>query len=208
MNVCRCVAESAWQPQTLQSVTFWRVAELWQNYYLRYSVIDNCKSHILIPDFLGINRTHLSHLLCTIPHAWQHIYLLQLLLPFLLLHPPPLLLWDDVIPAPHAPLRVDLLFLHHGEVSHLSDYTRKIHWYMPPKVLKWPAIQYIQFRRAIPAPQSRLSRCPWARNLTLMATDELAVAVSGWHCRLCVNVWMNGCKSLWTKASANAPKYK
>ena len=38
----------------------------------------------------------------------------------------------------------------------------------------------------------RVSRCPWARHLTLTAPDELAVAVCGWLRRRCVNVCMNG----------------
>ena len=43
-----------------------------------------------------------------------------------------------------------------------------------------------------PAPPSRVSSCPWARHLALAAADELAVALRGWHRRLCVNVCMNG----------------
>ena len=40
----------------------------------------------------------------------------------------------------------------------------------------------------------------WARRLTLTAPDELAVTLRGWLRRRCVNVWKNGCKSLWIKA--------
>ena len=43
-----------------------------------------------------------------------------------------------------------------------------------------------------PAPPSSVSRCPWARRLTLTAPDELAVTLCGWHRRWCVNVCMNG----------------
>ena len=41
----------------------------------------------------------------------------------------------------------------------------------------------------------RLLECrgvPWARHLTLTASDELAVALHGWVSRRCVNVCMNG----------------
>ena len=43
-----------------------------------------------------------------------------------------------------------------------------------------------------PAPPSWVSRCPWARRLTLTAPDQLAVALRGWRRRRCVNVCMNG----------------
>ena len=38
----------------------------------------------------------------------------------------------------------------------------------------------------------RVSRCPWARHLTITAPDELAVALHCWLRRWCVNVCMNG----------------
>lgn len=62
-----------------------------------------------------------EYLFGTIPHAWQHVDFLQLLLSLFLLHPPPLLLRNDVVPTPLATLRVNVYFLilHHGEVSHL-----------------------------------------------------------------------------------------
>ena len=36
-------------------------------------------------------------------------------------------------------------------------------------------------------PPNWVSRCPWARHLTLTAPDELAVALHGWHR---IDVWM------------------
>ena len=39
-----------------------------------------------------------------------------------------------------------------------------------------------------------MSRCPWARDLTLTAPDELAVAMHGAHFCRCVNVCTNGWK--------------
>ena len=51
---------------------------------------------------------------------------------------------------------------------------------------------------SIPAPPSWVSRCPWARHLTLTAPDELDVALHGWRpCRCgngCMgrNGWMLG----------------
>ena len=56
-----------------------------------------------------------------------------------------------------------------------------------------------------PAPPSWVSMCSWARHLTLTAPDELAVALHGWLCHRCVNVWINRCKSLWIKAAAKCP---
>ena len=48
-----------------------------------------------------------------------------------------------------------------------------------------------------PAPP-RVSRCPWARQLTLTAPDELAVALHGWHRRRCVWMcaWNNECYAI------------
>ena len=51
-------------------------------------------------------------------------------------------------------------------------------------------------------PPSCVLICSWARQLTLTAPDELAVALHGWLCRRCVNVCINRCNSLWIKASA------
>ena len=39
-----------------------------------------------------------------------------------------------------------------------------------------------------PAPPGWVSRCPWARRLTLTAPDQLAVALRGWHLGQCVHV--------------------
>ena len=42
-----------------------------------------------------------------------------------------------------------------------------------------------------PAPPSWVSWCPWVRRLTLIAPDELVVALRGWlRCR-CLNGWMS-----------------
>ena len=43
-----------------------------------------------------------------------------------------------------------------------------------------------------PASHSWVTRCPWARHLTLTAPKELALALHGWYHRRCVNVCMNG----------------
>ena len=43
-----------------------------------------------------------------------------------------------------------------------------------------------------PAPPSGVSRCPWARRLTLTAPGELAVALQGWRRRWWVNVCVKG----------------
>ena len=43
-------------------------------------------------------------------------------------------------------------------------------------------------------------RCPWARQFTLTARDELAVTLHGWLRRRCVHEWVNVsqyCKALW-----------
>ena len=57
-----------------------------------------------------------------------------------------------------------------------------------------------------PAPSS-LSRCPWARHLTLTTPDEMAVALM---CMCVILSWLtlclNGCKLLLIKASAECPK--
>ena len=46
-------------------------------------------------------------------------------------------------------------------------------------------------------PRQPVSRCPWARLLTLTAPDELAVALHGWHLQqwMDVCVWTGQCKA-------------
>ena len=51
---------------------------------------------------------------------------------------------------------------------------------------------------------SWVSRCPWARTLTLTAPDELAVVLHACLRRRCVNVCMNRFKVLWLKRLPNA----
>ena len=51
-----------------------------------------------------------------------------------------------------------------------------------------------------PASPTCVSRCPWARRLTLTAADELALALRGWLRRRCVYEWVNVrqyCEALW-----------
>ena len=57
-------------------------------------------------------------------------------------------------------------------------------------------------------PPGWVLRCPWARRLTLTATDQLAVALYGWLRPKWVNVCINHCKSLWLKASDKCPECK
>jgi len=50
-----------------------------------------------------------------------------------------------------------------------------------------------------------ISKCPWARHLTLTAPDVLVVTLHGWHRRRWMNGWMWGnCKStIWMQSIYN-----
>lgn len=96
----------------------------YQNRNARFFFID--KPNLCIVEYccvcVCVRECPLANLFGTVPHAGQQVDLLQLFLPLLLLHPPTLLLGDDVVPAPMVALRIhdDLLLLHHGEVGHLA----------------------------------------------------------------------------------------